>query len=305
MSGVPAVFDGLTPSAIGGVELGTGLALIVHGSLISQYIAYYQRYPKDSVGLKLVVAATGLACLGHIVCITWALFDMSVKSLDDLSKPFAMPITVPIGLVFTSVLQLLVQMTYGYRMFKFSRNYIVPIFVAIGVIYNIVATPAFARKFPLTSFEDQLKYEKSVFWLINSVFINTAVNDVVITLSMVYYLKKGRQDVLQRTQKVIEKLVAWTIQSSAPTCILGFAIVATFMNNVSSNVWIGLSIFATPVYPAALLALLNGRESLTRNVTQVHVSTESAMYSTHGRSVGITSKLPAESRPELRSEFRA
>ncbi|TFK59401.1 hypothetical protein BDN72DRAFT_966081 [Pluteus cervinus] len=298
MSGTSVVFDGLTSANVGGVEVGTLLALLIHGSLITQFISYYKRYPQDSIVLKLVVATIGLASLAHVVCIIWALYDISVKSLNDPSKPFAMPITFPVGLCFTSLLQFLVQLTYAYRMYKFSQNWIVPIFVFIGVAYNIVGSGAFARGFPLTSFDDQQKYEKSIFWLVNSMFINTAVNDVVITVSMCYYLRKGRDDVLKRTAKVIERLVMWTIQTSAPTCVLGFAVVATFRNSGSNTIWIGLSILATPVYPAALLALLNGRESLARGA---HTSTDTALYSTNVRSVSVYNSSQAHQLPSTAS----
>ncbi|TFK65047.1 hypothetical protein BDN72DRAFT_218808 [Pluteus cervinus] len=262
--GPSVILDKLNPRTITSIEIGTLLALFVHGTLLPQYLTYYKQYPNDSALLKCVVAATGLACLGHITSIIWALYEISVIGpMKDPSKPFAMPLMIPIGLIFTAVLQFLVQLTYVYRMHKFSKNIMVPIFASLGVLYNIIAAPVFAAKFPLTSFQDQLAYEHKRFWLINSQFINTAVNDVVITISMCYYLKKGRQDGLRRTKRVIERLVLWTIQSSAPTCFLGIAVVTTFMLDLSNNVWIGLSIFATPIYPAALLALLNGRESLS------------------------------------------
>ncbi|TFK59400.1 hypothetical protein BDN72DRAFT_966080 [Pluteus cervinus] len=279
MSGALVASDGLNPVAVRGVEIGTLLALLVHGSLVTQFITYYQRYPSDSVWLKLVIAAIGLASLGHVIFIIWTLCLITMRGIDELSLPFAMPITFPVGLIFTSILQFLVQLTYAYRMYKFSKNYVIAIFVALGVIYNIIAAPAFALEFPLDSFEAQLAYQHKKFWLINSQFINTAVNDVVITLCMCYYLRKGRTDVLKRTSRVIERLMVWTIQTSAPTCFLGIAVVATFMLDMPNNVWIGLSVLATPIYPAALLAFLNGRESLTRD-TKVQLSTDTTSYST-------------------------
>ncbi|TFK61624.1 hypothetical protein BDN72DRAFT_849496 [Pluteus cervinus] len=260
------VVGGLNPSAMGAVELGTLLALMVHGGSMTQFVTYFKRYQDDPFGMRLTIAAIAFASLAHVICIMSALYNITISKLDKPTQPFALPVMYPIALFFSSAIHFLVQITYCYRIYKFSKNYVVPIICFLAAGYGLVATTIFAGGYPLTTFQDQLRYQYSLFWVITSVFVNTSVLDVLIAGSMCWYLIKGHQDALRRTARVMEKLVAWTIQSGVITSILAIAIVATFVNDMPSNIWVGLTVFSTPVYPAALLALLNERQQLSREV---------------------------------------
>ncbi|KAI0070663.1 hypothetical protein K474DRAFT_744839 [Panus rudis PR-1116 ss-1] len=94
----------------------------------------------------------------------------------------------------------------------------------------------------------------------------SAVVDGIIALSMIYYLRKGQGDI-EKTNDMIRRLMAYTVNSGAIMMIVSLGVTITYATAKESLVFLGFVTMVSKVYANCLYATLNARRVL-RNISK-------------------------------------
>ncbi|KAF8896291.1 hypothetical protein BD779DRAFT_574564 [Infundibulicybe gibba] len=82
--------------------------------------------------------------------------------------------------------------------------------------------------------------------------------DILIAVSTCWYLVRKRNSGLKSTRRLVNRIILRIVQTGVATSVLALCVLILFVASRSSA-WLGPYLVLTPLYPIALLALLNGR----------------------------------------------
>ncbi|KAF9456211.1 hypothetical protein BDZ94DRAFT_421957 [Collybia nuda] len=250
------------PGIIGALEIGSLASVLCHGFLVTQVHNYFSSFPDDPRGLRLTVAAIWMGAIAHLICILWGSYILTVVNFGLAPELFGVPNVLIVSAAFGAFVRSTAQSIYTYRMYKYSNSLYIPILCWSISAYEFVAGILLSATAPFGTLRIQMRYLKDWSWLIYTLVVSTAFVDIIIAASLCYYLQKNRRRSLERTIRVINRLVIWTIQTGLFTSVVAVAVMITFAVDKKNFSWFGLLNFLTSMYPVALLALLNGRREL-------------------------------------------
>ncbi|KAJ6574137.1 hypothetical protein B0H19DRAFT_1371349 [Mycena capillaripes] len=290
---MPALVD-VSPT-LGALEVGVLLSYFLFGVTTTQLYVYYTRFPDDNWKLKLLVAfvwaceATHSACVAHTLYLYTILNYGNPKSLIQ-----ALPFTFDSAVLFASFIIAFVQGFFAYRIYILGkRRIMVPaIFWAISTFRLFACLGIFVTGVRMTSF---VTYEAQFKWLMNTVWVIGAANDIGITVSSVYLLHTERNEIHSKTVPLVDKLIVWTIESGMMTSAWALLTLIFFATMGHNFVWLASYIIGARVFANSLLASLNGRSTLRAMETptsQIHIpSTTTGNPNTKSTQISIGLEL--------------
>ncbi|KAG1812120.1 uncharacterized protein BJ212DRAFT_472456 [Suillus subaureus] len=126
------------------------LSAVLFGCLACQSFMYFARFTSDHFALKVTVSAvTCASCLiwflhclnigvfysllqrGHFICIISTLWTMTISSYGDPSQLMALPVAIVVAIPLSGFTVFIVQLFYIFRLWKFTRNVLIPILCGI------------------------------------------------------------------------------------------------------------------------------------------------------------------------------
>ncbi|KAJ7617854.1 hypothetical protein FB45DRAFT_932823 [Roridomyces roridus] len=251
------------PAILGVMEVGVFFSLVMFGVVALQGYVYFQHCHADRTGLKLLVGSVLFLEVFHSIASCQAIyyFTIVLAGVPELEKPansYALSITP----VFETLITALVQGFFAYRIRVLSgRTYLSAFCWGLGLLRFIggmgVAVEAFldvARE------PDYFVLQDTYGWLITCALNIGAVLDVVICIAMCKYLKRMYSAYnFPRSDKLIDRLVSWTIQTGLITSMTSVAVVISFQTMKHNFVWLALYTFLAKLYTNSLLVSLNSR----------------------------------------------
>jgi len=231
------------------------ISIFLLGALTIQVYIYYHKFTSDSRKLKLLVATVWLLELGHAICSCDGLYTYTILRYgqpEDMIVAVS-PISLKASLVFSAPVAPLVQVFFAYRVRRFSGKPYIAIFCWVLSLWRfacgIWAAVSALRGVNLIMYDPNYRS-----LIMMGAFCGAAV-DFTISASMCYFLATYRGAVLKRTIRVIDKLVAWTIETGLITSITSIVVGVTFLTMPDNLVWISILIFVDRLYSNSLLAL--------------------------------------------------
>ncbi|KAJ7237139.1 hypothetical protein C8J57DRAFT_1194192 [Mycena rebaudengoi] len=280
---------------LGALELGVLLSYLLFGVTTTQLYVYHTRFPDDNWKLKLLVAfvwaceATHSACVAHTLYLYTILNYGNPKSLIQ-----ALPFTFDTAVLFTSIITAFVQGFFAYRIYILGkRRIMVPaISWAISTFRLIACLGIFGAGVRMTSL---VIYEAQFGWLMNTVWAISAVNDIGITVSLVYLLYTQRNEIHSKTVPLIDKLIFWTIETGMMTSAWALLTLIFFVAMGHNFVWLAIYIIGARVFSNSLLASLNGRSTLRAMeapTSGIHIpTTTTGNFNTKSTQISIALEL--------------
>ncbi|KAJ7118435.1 hypothetical protein C8R43DRAFT_1036276 [Mycena crocata] len=245
-------------TTLGFLEIGILLSYALFGLTTAQTYTYYKRFPNDSVILKLLVAFIWLCELGHAISIGHTLY---VLTISDYGQP--QPMTVPqsffVALIFSGIIGSSVQLFFAHRVFQISRTPYIPVFCGALSVSRLVGTLVLAGYAFSVDFTG---YLARFGWLLNAVWSISAANDVLIAGTLAFYLYRARFDAQKRTVVLLDKLIAWSIETGALTSAVNIVILASYLRMANTYLWLALFVITARLFANSLLASLNSRHTI-------------------------------------------
>ncbi|KAJ7512793.1 hypothetical protein B0H11DRAFT_8493 [Mycena galericulata] len=247
-------------TTLGAYEIGVLASYALLGVTTTQTYVYYSRFPNDPLRIKCLVAGIWSCEVAHAVCIAKSLYVMTVSDYGHPEKLFLIPRTLAAAVLFSGIIGAGVQVFFASRIYSVSRSFFIPCLSwclsFLRLLGSITACVYGFRMQTIPGFETQWA------WLLKSLWSVASANDVIIAVTLVYLLHHQRSTADKRTVAIVDKLVAWTIETGVVTGAAGLVSLVCFVTMPENFVWLGCFVVAARLYSNSLLASLNSRAGL-------------------------------------------
>ncbi|KAJ7044032.1 hypothetical protein C8F04DRAFT_1389444 [Mycena alexandri] len=227
-------------STIGVYEIGVLISYVLLGVATTQTYIYYTRFPDDSIKLKTLVAVVWLCEVAHAGCLGHALYTYTITAYMHPDAFVRAPVALGVAVLFAGIIRACVQGSASF----------------LRLLGSIVA---FVMELHSTSLAD---YEAQWWWLFTTVWSLSVANDVTITATLVIVLRRRRPNGLQRTTALVDKVIAWTIETGMLTSAVAVVTLTSFITIRGNFIWLATFSITSRLFSNSLLASLNSRTTL-------------------------------------------
>jgi len=237
--------------------IGTILNWLLFGTLLVQVYIYFIAFPQDrtwwKAGIVVVLVLEFVETLSNARDMVrtfgsgWG--DMEV--LDDVGWAW---FSVP---VMGSIIALVGQMFFAYRIYLISQSVYVPLLVLILSVVQLGAgiwtgvDICIARKFSLLQSHNVVA---TAFWL-----AGTSLCDLVIVFSTVYYITKSWGPEFRSINSDISRIIMLTVETGALCALFAIVDLYLFVSHKGTNYHLALCIELSKIYSNSILLIFNSR----------------------------------------------
>lgn len=97
-----------------------------------------------------------------------------------------------------------------------------------------------------------------------------ATADILITASLLYYLKQSKEFGTRRTNSLINRLIVWTVNTALLTGVAETAQVISWVSATNTLIFLPFHLILAKLYTCSMLAMLNGRRRLRKSFDEPH-----------------------------------
>ncbi|KAG8221664.1 hypothetical protein J3R82DRAFT_1948 [Butyriboletus roseoflavus] len=244
---------------LGALLIGGLVAVALWGVTSAQTYIYYQRYPKDPLPLKLIVALLWLLDTFDACMTSHILFSYLVKNYLNPLDIATLVWSVFIHVGVTCIMDAIVRSMFAQQIWKFSGKNIVltSIVGTITLCILVISLVITIEMFRLQSLTQLHKFSTLL-------YINFGIGasaDLFVAIVLCYYLFMSGIG-FRSTDTLLNTLNAYIVTTGLLTSvdvILGTALYALMPKNF---MFIGFYCSVAKLYISSYLALLNAREPL-------------------------------------------
>ncbi|KAF8145619.1 hypothetical protein K438DRAFT_1871551 [Mycena galopus ATCC 62051] len=257
MAGVDLLF--------GTMLIGVMLNMMLFGSVVTQMFRYFQRFPNDSVWIRLLMAYLLVVQIANVVIECGIIFEPLIIQYGELAAVTVSP-KHP-DPVIISIVSAPIQLFSAWRISVITRSYILPGIIAllsmasfgsgIDMSIKVFTNPEFSQFGTFTT--------TTVVWLALS-----ASCDLVIAIGMSHALYTRRTG-FKALDGRINQIIRLTLETGSLTAVMALTDITLFhvFPMTTANFIVNFPLSA--VYTCSILAMLNSRESpKPEDVEQAH-----------------------------------
>ncbi|KAF8148391.1 hypothetical protein B0H34DRAFT_802933 [Crassisporium funariophilum] len=277
----PAAFD--AHGTLGALSVGVLISCFLFGIVTVQAYIYYTRFPEDQFKWKFLVTFVWFFELAHCISICHSLYYLTINQYGNPKALIKPPHTLFLAIVFSGVIGPVVQAFFAERVRVVSGKLIIPIICwTLSAVRLGMSAAAAGEAFQMTSLSS---FQKEFKWLLTTVLAVGCAVDVLVAGALCYYLNQQKSNSHERTAIMIDKIIAWTVQTGLMTSLTGLVMLIFFVAMPGNFIWLCFFMFLARMFSNSLLASLNARTILrqTNFVELQHPSQGSATYASNTR----------------------
>ncbi|KAJ7112915.1 hypothetical protein C8R44DRAFT_233603 [Mycena epipterygia] len=259
--------------SLGALEIGVLLSSTLWGVTTVQFYIYLTAPNKDPWWTKALVYIVWILESLHTI-FAWAyIYRLTVTFYGVPAALAADEWTLSASSLFDGIIGAIVQMFFAYRVRMFSNSWAITSVVWVGSLFQLACTLSITILTPRFSIaEFALRFG----WLFEAALATNLIVDVINTGALSYYLSRGRTG-FKSTDRVLEKLVTWTVETGLITAIAAALQLAFLKALPNTALWIGISLFYAKLYSNSFLAILNSRSILRQGYSTTQPQTTSGI----------------------------
>ncbi|KAF9443987.1 hypothetical protein P691DRAFT_808039 [Macrolepiota fuliginosa MF-IS2] len=278
-------------NTFGVTTIATFIAICLFGVVLAQAYQYFETFHDDRRVLKLLVATICLLELGHSIGLVYDVYILNIVLHQQTTRIITFK-GGAIATAFGGLITLLVQTFFAIRAFRMLPNpwrLIGPfcIFLSgarfIGSIY--LAYKAFIS-YSLT------RYGRENKWLVAALLTVGAAIDLIIATSMIYFLSRQRGHLLNRSTRVIDRLIIWTVRSGLMTSLTALTMLIVFRIAPRTSYWSAIYICLGKLYSNTIISTLNGRQQLRNSISSTTAIDLSTKFTSRRPNSGWSRRSP-------------
>ncbi|KAJ7206276.1 hypothetical protein GGX14DRAFT_457512 [Mycena pura] len=197
-------------STLGAIEMGGVLSVLFFGINTAQTYHYYRDYPKDR---PLVKAAVWIFQLVHNI-LTWqAIYALTVTFFGHPEHVRAPPRTLYFTLVVSALTTTITDVFFANRIRVISQRWPIAIICWTLTFLELLANAGMIAIF-CTNISGVSVLQVQYRWLMSTALVMSALVDVLITATLCYYLLHVRNSTLEKTRRIADTLITWSIEST-------------------------------------------------------------------------------------------
>ncbi|KAJ7032723.1 hypothetical protein C8F04DRAFT_644527 [Mycena alexandri] len=246
---------------LGALQIGVLISCLLFGLTTMQTYIYYTRFPDDPRMLKALVAFVWSCELALVVCSADTLYRYTILDYGHPERLLQRtPSSLEAAVFFCGIIAASVQSFFSHRIYSLSKTLYIPLLTWILSFLRLLAsTTAFVSGLLMVNF---VSYEAQWGWLGISLWSVSTANDFIIAGTLVFFLIRQRRNAQKTTAAVVDRLIAWTIETGMATSAFGIATLICYLTMAGNFIWIGLFIVGARLFSNSLLASLNSRVTL-------------------------------------------
>ncbi|KZT25646.1 hypothetical protein NEOLEDRAFT_1178122 [Neolentinus lepideus HHB14362 ss-1] len=258
-SSILATVPGVPPNIaklLGPLLLGVLFNWALLGALIVQIWIYYLAFPNDRVIVKSVVTLTFIIEVVQSILIINDAFRVLATGWGDVSQITRVGMlwfSVPFISVFVSWIA---QIFYAWRIRVLSQNWILPIVIVVLSLLQGACSWYTAIELKILN-DFSLLQDKT--YRVTSVWLGgTALCDLIIAASMIYFLHKSRTG-FSRTDDIVQRLIRVTVETGLICTVVALIDLGVYVAFKDNNYHFTPVLTLSKLYSNSLLASLNSR----------------------------------------------
>ncbi|KAF7377843.1 hypothetical protein MSAN_00207800 [Mycena sanguinolenta] len=231
-------------STLGALEIGILVSYMLFGVTTTQTYIYYNRFPDDSLKLKALVAFVLICESGHAICIGHGLYTYTIMDYGHPERiAAALPKSFLVGAFFSNAVSACVQGFFIFRANVLTKKPYI-FFIISGMMFlRLLANSAvYSLAFGMTLL---VPFEKQWGWLLIAGLIISTTVDVAIAAILVVSLRIQSRGVRKRTAALVDRLIAWTIETALITSMSTIVTFICFITMEHSFVWLAIFTVST------------------------------------------------------------
>ncbi|KAJ7462953.1 hypothetical protein FB451DRAFT_1266413 [Mycena latifolia] len=248
-------------TTLGAYQIGVLVSYVLFGVTTAQMYIYYTRFPEDSIKLKVLVAFVWACELAHTLCVGYSLYVWTISEYGHPELIFGHYNTsLAVAVVFSGLIGASVQGFFSLRIYSLSKKVYTPLFIWIMSFWRLLG-----GILVLTGTLQSITVEGAEGnwgWAILASWSVSAANDLAITVALVTILIRQRPYAQKRTVVLVDKLIAWTIETGMLTSACGIALLICFVTMRNNYIFLAFFAVEARMFSNSLLASLNSRETL-------------------------------------------
>ncbi|KAJ7196432.1 hypothetical protein GGX14DRAFT_700577 [Mycena pura] len=256
---------------IGAYQIGVLLSFVLLGVLLVQTYVYFIRFPDDTAKTKTLVAFVGFCDIVQAACIAAALYDYTITGFGDFNRLSRAPTTLFIAIFFSGPIGAFVQGFFALRIYVLSKKLYIPCACWVLSFFRCIGTTMVFITAVRTDTGTFAAYLAHWQWLVTSIWVISATNDLLIAVTLAFLLFRKRGNAHPRTIQLVNKMIAYTIETGMVTCAATFLTLVFFYAINQSFIFLAVFVVGTRLYSNSLLATLNSRIVL-RELNEVNLS---------------------------------
>ncbi|KAF7362519.1 hypothetical protein MVEN_00599700 [Mycena venus] len=247
---------------LGAAFIGIMISTAIYGiTCLQGYIYYSENSSGDNQHLKIFVGALIALDTFHVMLLGIFYYHYTVTNFGDYVQLLDSTWSLLAQVIVEDVIALMVQFFFAYRIYHLSeKNMLVPTAVCILSIGQLGFTVVAVN---VKEFKES---EAMKPWTISGMASSVAC-DVIITISMIYYLWSQKQQGNESDYQQADALLAkYRHVACFLTTVFAIATSITFVTNETSLVYGPFFFVLSRMYACSFLALLNTRHHLRENL---------------------------------------
>jgi len=245
--------------AIGDLEIGVILSCTLFGAMLVQAYNYYDCQFKDPKALKIVVASVIFLETIHSGLICGFIYFQTVTNFGDFHALGVAHWTLGFSIPISNIAMGLVQGFFAYRIHVLAQSWYITIISWAFSLFRVGISLGIAIQSHIMV--DLFPFITEFLWLVILSLAVVCAVDILNTSALCYYLWSNKTDI-ERSRRMIDKLLLWTIETGLITTSLNVLALILLLTLDGSTAFLCLSMFTTKLYSNSLFASLNARLKL-------------------------------------------
>ncbi|KAL5501295.1 hypothetical protein ACEPAH_8555 [Sanghuangporus vaninii] len=293
---VPALDD-----TMGVLFIGVVLAMALWGASSVQVYYYFNRYTKDELWMKTLVAVTWALDTTHQGLIIHTVYTYLITEYGNAVFLGNIVDTLLIEVVFSSLIVFIVQAFFILRIWKLSHGNIPIVTLLSGLaIASLIISAIYTDKaLKLKTFARLVE----IFDLSRAINITNAVTDVSVACSLIFLLQRSRTG-FKRSDSIINRLILFSLNTGLLTSLDA---IGSLIGNVvwgDTFIYILFYVNISRLYTNSLMATLNSRKGLNgvdESSGEQSVSLSQGRYRSRAVEIEAPSTLKGNNQPRTLS----
>ncbi|KAI0937486.1 hypothetical protein AcV5_005387 [Taiwanofungus camphoratus] len=252
---------------LGAILMGALVSAVLSGTVLMQTVVYFRTYFDDSLRNKFMVALVWMLDALHTALIWTSIWTYLIGNWGNSAVFDHIPWTISLTIVLTGISTFIVNcfLTYRIHLLSFNCWYLTtPIVVCAAV--RLGATLVSTSK--MIELQSYMAFKEKAGWLLTLGLSVSSLVDIVVTVVLTALLLRSRTGYSTSTDRLIDTIVIYTIETGMVTCVATIATLACWVAMPSNLIFLALHFTISKLYSNSILATLNARKSLRRRTRQ-------------------------------------
>lgn len=274
-----SVFD--FDSSFGALEIGTFVSMFLLGVATLQAWNYFRDFPNDPLSVRIMVASVYAADFLHSMMFAHTVHFYTLSGFDNIANLIKTVWSLEFSLLVEAFIIVTVQSYFGMRVLRVTQSMV----LAAGIWILAVVRMAFTISITVLAVNNGTLAvaETAAFkWQAVLELSIAAFTDVCTALALCVGLLLRRTG-FERSDRLIDRLVAFTTGSGLLTSFISIAQLVSYLTMRGNFVWIAFFSISSKMFSNSLFASLNQRPANRRVLFERSNPTGSTRFTFHRR----------------------